>query len=630
MKEGSFMKNLKKLCLISLFLAGCGNHSRSLDPFKEDNSLDSPKTEESQIQKHQLHTDNEIFQIEHIEPLANEAWKRRIKLKLSNSQFIRVEKFVNNYWQNFTYTDENSSFEDGDISKNTKYRIKGEIESPEFEGVFDIDLSSLGSKLLKNQEIKAYRVIVPKNFVLFIDQFNLKILAHIFRLEGEIKSFDVDPKNGAASGSLLIHAQKIQGSGHVFLSGASGQDGAQGAPGLTRDIQELDLLRGKDGQVGGDGGRGGNIYIFYSQLLEVPQDFFQALGGAAGKGGAGGIGGLNAGQSFHDARLNRGGGVYGPSGKNGAPGNAGSEGQVFFKKFLNLKNKVDSKYSKMIEVSEIPPANFGGEWIRKLHVSLGHDQIWPVEKKSLNKEWVAAGFTDEAANYYDRDTTQLTQYRVAKHYESEVFQPMKDVNLAQVIGPTLNKNEFIRAHRVYLPRGETLILNHFNLDIEAKYLQIDGRILSYEAESSNGTSAGSLIVYSKNISGQGEIDLKGLRGRDGVQGQQGLPFYHDYVNPIPPKQSEGHMGSVGSLGGRGGDLIIFSDSSINLEFLKIDLLGGQGGSGGPGGPGGLSFTEFLDTFHFGPAHWIFAKFGPQGESGKSGNSGLMHLESLNN
>ncbi len=628
MKEGSFMKNFGILCLITLFLVGCGNRSRSLEAFKEDKTLDSPKTDPSQ--NHQLQTDDEIFQVEHIEPLNNSVWRRRIKLKLPNSQFVRVEKFVNNYWQNFTYTDENSTFEDSDISKNTKYRIKGEVESSEFEGVYDFDLSRLGLCLKSDQEIKAYRVIVPKNFVLFIDKFNLKILAHIFRLDGEIKSFEADPKNGASSGTLLIHADKIQGSGHVLLSGASGQAGAQGAPGLTRDIQDLELLRGKDGQVGGDGGRGGNIYIFYSQLLEVPQDFFQSLGGVAGRGGAPGIGGLDAGQSFHDARLNRGGGVHGPSGKEGLPGASGIEGLVLFKKILINNKNSTSTLSKIIDVSEIPPSSFGGEWIRKLHVNLNHEQIWPVEKRSINKDWVPAGFTDELGNYYDRETSQRTQYRVAKHYESQIFFPMDDLDLSQVLGRELKKNEFIKAHRVFLRKGDTLSLKQFNLNIEADYFQIDGSIVSYETDLQNGASSGSLFVYAKNIIGQGEIKLKGFRGRDGLQGQQGLPFYHDYVNPIPPKESEGKVGSSGALGGRGGDLIMISDASIKLEFSKIDLLGGTGGQGGPGGPGGLSFTEFLDTFHFGPSRWIFANFGSHGEPGKEGHSGLLHWEILKN
>ncbi len=312
------------------------------------------------------------------------------------------------------------------------------------------------------------------------------------------------------------------------------------------------------------------------------------------------------------------------------PGVSGVEGLVLFKKLSINSKKNSSILSKILEVSEIPPSSFGGEWIRKIHVNLNHEQIWPVEKRSINKDWVPAGFTDESGNYYDRETSQRTQYRIAKHYESEIFFPMDDLDLSQVLGKELKKNEFIKAHRVYLRKGDTLSLNKFNLQIEADYFQIDGSIVSYETDLQNGSSSGSLFVYAKNINGQGEIKLKGHRGRDGIQGQQGLPFYHDYANPIPPKESEGKVGSAGGLGGRGGDLILISDESINLEFSKIDLFGGMGGQGGPGGPGGLSFTEFLDTFHFGPSHWIFAKFGPQGEAGKTGNSGLLHWEFLKN
>ena len=147
------------------------------------------------------------------------------------------------------------------------------------------------------------------------------------------------------------------------------------------------------------------------------------------------------------------------------------------------------------------------------------------------------------------------------------------------------------------------MLGSLRLVAQAETVILDGQIHAYSDKTKNGKNAGKLVIDALKIAGEGEIILKGEKGKSGTKGQRGS------------LGKNGRPGSRGRRGGHGGSVkISFWEDQSNWEINVSGGVGGDGGLGGEGGPGGYRHSKLQLPFKidkiFPRLDWLTKLFQP--------------------
>ncbi len=302
------MKNVFLICSMALGLGACGA-KHSLDPGISESNVEAI----------------DRYEIKALAP-ANPGgmWSREIKVFSESLSDWPIEKRASKTepWIGIGFTNDRGEFVDNLVAEDAEYRI-GKIHSTGIQtGLFDY---LLRDNLSGDLSIKARRVIVEKNVVVFMGSNTLQIESDILEIHGQIKAFAENTPTSQNGGLLVVRANIVMGAGAIILNGAQGAPGSQGAQGPNGYMPERWQNgpggpggTGLPGGVGNRGGRGGNITISAKKMNLFTIESKGGLGGVGGAGGEGGWGGLGAGIR---------GGQENPQGAKGATGPQGAGGQ---------------------------------------------------------------------------------------------------------------------------------------------------------------------------------------------------------------------------------------------------------------------------------------------------------------
>ncbi|HVJ65655.1 MAG TPA: hypothetical protein VM901_10400 [Bdellovibrionota bacterium] len=274
------------------------------------------------------------------------AWRRQLKVVDGQTPIagVTVEalRYEGTEFQMIGTTDASGNLMDTKIHEHTQYRIGGEVLTEWKRAKRDLVWTSKlkGADIAKSYvalheggeirvdpkrigkeavSIEITRLLVPKNQVATWNENRaLRISASEVRVDGELRAFAEDCRDGRNANELVLRTSRMAGVGLLNWAGCAGERGKAGKAGAA----------GKDGTPGtrgGQGGRGGKVEIFVSDF-EMKYSQIKADGGAGGLGGAGGKGGSAYTEHFDPPSERMLGRVHHPAGRKGADGKGGADG----------------------------------------------------------------------------------------------------------------------------------------------------------------------------------------------------------------------------------------------------------------------------------------------------------------